>query len=135
MSKKILIADDNSEIREIVRILLESENYEVIEAIDGQDAIDKVNEETDLIILDMMMPNKSGLKACLEIREKQVHRSCFSRRKRRILTNNWPFPQAVMTFVQTIFLYRTCFEGEGFTAEVLCLSGQGEVRRKGPDYR
>ncbi|WKK99874.1 hypothetical protein Q0F98_21495 [Paenibacillus amylolyticus] len=43
MSKKILIADDNSEIREIVRILLESENYEVIEAIDGQDAIDKVN--------------------------------------------------------------------------------------------
>lgn len=51
MSKKILIADDNSEIREIVRILLESENYEVFEAIDGQDAIDKVNEETDLIIL------------------------------------------------------------------------------------
>ncbi|MBR2566014.1 MAG: response regulator transcription factor [Paenibacillus sp.] len=69
-SKQILIADDNSEIREIVRILLESENYEVFEAVDGQDAIDKVTEETDLIILDMMMPNKSGLKACLEIREK-----------------------------------------------------------------
>ncbi|PZT56216.1 response regulator transcription factor [Paenibacillus silvae] len=69
-SKQILIADDNSEIREIVRILLESENYEVIEAVDGQDAVDKVTEETDLIILDMMMPNKSGLKACLEIREK-----------------------------------------------------------------
>lgn len=69
-SKQILIADDNSEIREIVRILLESENYEVIQAVDGQDAVDKVTEETDLIILDMMMPNKSGLKACLEIREK-----------------------------------------------------------------
>ncbi|WP_342554252.1 response regulator transcription factor [Paenibacillus sp. FSL R7-0652] len=69
-NKQILIADDNSEIREIVKILLESENYEVIEAVDGQDAIDKVTEETDLIILDMMMPNKSGLKACLEIREK-----------------------------------------------------------------
>ncbi|MBB6022211.1 DNA-binding response OmpR family regulator [Paenibacillus sp. JGP012] len=69
-SKQILIADDNSEIREIVRILLESENYEVIEAVDGQDAVDKVTEETDLIILDMMMPNKSGLRACLEIREK-----------------------------------------------------------------
>ncbi|KAA8785095.1 response regulator transcription factor [Paenibacillus amylolyticus] len=69
-NKQILIADDNSEIREIVKILLESENYEVIEAVDGQDAIDKVTQETDLIILDMMMPNKSGLKACLEIREK-----------------------------------------------------------------
>lgn len=69
-NKQILIADDNSEIREIVKILLESENYEVIEAVDGQDAVDKVTEETDLIILDMMMPNKSGLKACLEIREK-----------------------------------------------------------------
>ena len=70
MSKQILIADDNSEIRDIVRILLESENYRVIEAVDGQDAIDKVNDETDLIILDIMMPNKSGLKACVEIREK-----------------------------------------------------------------
>ncbi|MBY0203720.1 MULTISPECIES: response regulator transcription factor [Paenibacillus] len=69
-NKQILIADDNSEIREIVKILLESESYEVIEAVDGQDAVDKVTEETDLIILDMMMPNKSGLKACLEIREK-----------------------------------------------------------------
>jgi DNA-binding response OmpR family regulator len=70
MGKQILIADDNSEIREIVKILLESENYIVIEAVDGQDAIDKVNEEIDLIILDIMMPNKSGLKACVEIREK-----------------------------------------------------------------
>ncbi|WP_145335694.1 response regulator transcription factor [Paenibacillus xylanexedens] len=69
-NKQILIADDNSEIREIVKILLESESYEVIEAVDGQDAVDQVTEETDLIILDMMMPNKSGLKACLEIREK-----------------------------------------------------------------
>lgn len=68
--KQILIADDNSEIRDIVKILLESENLQVIEAVDGQDAIDKVNDEIDLIILDIMMPNKSGIKACLEIREK-----------------------------------------------------------------
>ena len=66
----ILIADDNSEIREIVRVLLESENYAVVEAVDGQDAIDKVDDAIDLIILDIMMPNKSGFKACIEIREK-----------------------------------------------------------------
>jgi len=68
--KNILIADDNSEIREIVRVLLESENYNVLEAIDGEDAINQVNEHIDLIILDIMMPKKTGFKACIEIREK-----------------------------------------------------------------
>lgn len=68
--RNILIADDNDEIREIVRILLESEGYNVSEAVDGEDAVNKVNEDTDLIILDIMMPVKSGFKACVEIREK-----------------------------------------------------------------
>lgn len=66
----IMIADDNEEIREIVRILLESEGYKVIEAVDGEDAIAKVDGNVDLIILDIMMPVKSGFKACIEIREK-----------------------------------------------------------------
>lgn len=69
-TKNILVADDNDEIREIVRVLLESEQYTVIEAIDGEDAVDKVDETIDLIILDVMMPKKSGFKACVEIREK-----------------------------------------------------------------
>ncbi|QXE21181.1 MULTISPECIES: response regulator transcription factor [Clostridium] len=68
--KNILIADDNEEIREIVRILLESEEYNVIEAADGEDAVIKVDESIDLIILDIMMPIKSGFKACVEIRKK-----------------------------------------------------------------
>jgi two-component system, OmpR family, response regulator len=69
-SANILIADDNEEIREIVRVLLESEHYKVIEAVDGNDAVLKVDESIDLIILDIMMPGKSGFKACMEIREK-----------------------------------------------------------------
>jgi len=69
-TKNILIADDNNEIREIVRVLLESEHYNVIEAIDGDDAVNKVDGHIDLIILDIMMPGKSGFKACMEIREK-----------------------------------------------------------------
>lgn len=68
--RNILIADDNDEIREIVRILLESEGFNVSEAINGEDAVNKVNDNTDLIILDIMMPIKSGFKACIEIREK-----------------------------------------------------------------
>lgn len=68
--KNILIADDNDEIREIVRILLESEGFNVLEAVNGDDAVNKVDENIDLIILDIMMPIKSGFKACVEIREK-----------------------------------------------------------------
>ncbi|AZK45649.1 response regulator transcription factor [Paenibacillus lentus] len=71
-TKNILVADDNEEIREIVRVLLESEQYNVTEAIDGDDAVDKVDETIDLIILDIMMPRKSGFKACVEIREKTI---------------------------------------------------------------
>lgn len=67
---KILIADDSEEIREILRVLLESEGYMIEEAVNGQEAIDKVTGHIDLIILDIMMPIKSGFKACTEIREK-----------------------------------------------------------------
>ncbi len=68
--RNILIADDNNEIREIVKVLLESEGYNVLEAVDGEDAISKVDENIDLIILDVVMPKKTGFKACVEIREK-----------------------------------------------------------------
>ncbi|OCA96697.1 response regulator transcription factor [Clostridium beijerinckii] len=68
--RNILIADDNNEIREIVKVLLESEGYNVLEAVDGEDAISKVDESIDLIILDVVMPKKTGFKACVEIREK-----------------------------------------------------------------
>jgi DNA-binding response OmpR family regulator len=68
--RNILIADDNDEIREIVKVLLESEGYNVLEAVDGEDAINKVDDSIDLIILDVVMPKKTGFKACIEIREK-----------------------------------------------------------------
>lgn len=69
---KILVADDNGEIREFIRVLLESEGYEVVEVADGQEAIEKADESVDLIILDVMMPVVSGFKACMEIREKSM---------------------------------------------------------------
>lgn len=68
----ILVADDTAEIREVLRVLLESEGYNVVEAVDGQDAVNKVDENTSLIILDIMMPVKDGYKACTEIREKTM---------------------------------------------------------------
>lgn len=65
----ILIADDDDEIREVIRILLENEGYHVREALNGKDALDKMTNEVALIILDVMMPVFSGVDACLELRK------------------------------------------------------------------
>ena len=68
--KKILVVDDHAEIREVSRILLESEGFLVEEAQNGEEAVKKVTDDIDLIILDIMMPHKNGYMACKEIREK-----------------------------------------------------------------
>ncbi|MBQ9518665.1 MAG: response regulator transcription factor [Firmicutes bacterium] len=65
----ILIADDNPDIREVLGVLLKSEGYDVIEAVDGNDAVEKARLSPDLIILDVMMPGKDGFKACVDIRK------------------------------------------------------------------
>lgn len=70
MSKeRVLIVEDDADIREGVRILLESENYEVEEAENGRKGLELLNEDTDLVILDVMMPGMSGLRTCEEIRK------------------------------------------------------------------
>ena len=66
----ILIADDDPEIREVIRLLLTGEGYTIREAGDGRAAVDAVDAEIDLIILDVMMPEMSGYSACTEIRKK-----------------------------------------------------------------
>ena len=68
--KKILFADDDPEIREVVRILLARDSYEVVEAVNGIEAVEKADHTIDLIILDVMMPGCSGVEACGEIRKK-----------------------------------------------------------------
>lgn len=70
MKHSILVCDDDTEIRKAIRIYLEQENYDVIEAKDGCEAIDITRDNNiDLIILDVMMPKKNGLEAAAEIRE------------------------------------------------------------------
>lgn len=69
MGNHILIVEDDSDIREGVRILLEGEGFLVTEASDGMDGLKKLSPETDLVILDIMMPGISGLKICREIRK------------------------------------------------------------------
>ncbi len=66
--EKILIVEDDADIREGVRILLEGEGYSVIEAENGRAGLSLLEQDPDLIILDVMMPGMSGLKTCEEIR-------------------------------------------------------------------
>lgn len=68
---KILVVDDESRMRKLVRDFLEREGYAVLEAGDGMEAMDIFYEEKDiaLIILDVMMPHMDGWQTCREIRK------------------------------------------------------------------
>ena len=67
--KKILIADDEPDILEIVHYNLKHEGYEVYTAKDGDDALVKAKQlKPDLIILDIMMPKKTGVEVCSILR-------------------------------------------------------------------
>lgn len=68
-NSKILICDDNEEIRNVLRILLTSEGYAVQEASDGEQALSEMSEDIDLLILDIMMPGMSGYAVCEEVRK------------------------------------------------------------------
>ena len=67
---KVLVVDDEAEIRKIIRLLLQSKGYQVIEAANGVAALNLVkSEDVDLIIMDIMMPHMSGVEATSAIRE------------------------------------------------------------------
>lgn len=68
--QKILVADDARDIREVVRIMLEDAGFEVILAVNGEEAVEKFNSDIDLVILDIMMPECDGINACSRIRER-----------------------------------------------------------------
>ena len=68
---KILVVDDEFEIRNVLRLLFENQGYTVIEAGDGAEAIRKMREmnDVDLCIMDIMMPVMSGIESTAEIRK------------------------------------------------------------------
>ena len=71
MSDRILIADDEPSVRDAVGYALRQEGFDVTLAVDGEDADGKLGGEDpgfDLLILDIMMPGRSGLDICREIR-------------------------------------------------------------------
>ncbi|MBS4534428.1 response regulator transcription factor [Clostridium sp. D2Q-14] len=72
MSRKILVVDDEKPIADILRFNLEKEDYEVLIAYDGEEAIKKAFDwDPDLILLDIMLPKKDGFQVLKEVREEK----------------------------------------------------------------
>ncbi|MBP1698239.1 MAG: response regulator receiver protein [Deltaproteobacteria bacterium] len=69
MARKILIVDDDPDLVEAVTMILRSKKFEVVAAYNGKEGIEKVKtERPDLVVLDVMMPEKDGYSVCKELK-------------------------------------------------------------------
>jgi two-component system OmpR family response regulator len=67
---KILVVDDDANIRELARVFLKNEGYDVYEAPDGMEALSKLETTpVDLVVLDIMMPNMDGWELCRQLKD------------------------------------------------------------------
>ena len=66
---KILVVDDDPNIRELLRVHLINNGFEVALAVDGRDAVEKTLEPPDLAIIDLMMPKMDGFELCRQLRD------------------------------------------------------------------
>ncbi|WP_051932729.1 response regulator transcription factor [Carnobacterium inhibens] len=66
---KLLIVDDEKDIRNLIKLYLSNENYEFVEAENGLDALSLISSDIDLVLLDVMMPKMDGIQTCLNIRD------------------------------------------------------------------
>ncbi|MGD9871780.1 MAG: response regulator transcription factor [Thauera sp.] len=69
MNKKILIADDEQNIVISLEFLMKREGFDVVVANDGEEAVERIrSEHPDLVLLDVMMPKKTGFEVCQEVK-------------------------------------------------------------------
>ena len=69
MAKSIMTADDSASVRQMVSFTLKDAGYEVVEAVDGQDALQKLNGSgVNMLITDLNMPNVDGIELIKEVR-------------------------------------------------------------------
>jgi len=73
--KKVLVAEDEPDIRDLIVYSLEFAGYRVVQASNGEDAIDKAErEQPDLILLDVRMPKLTGYEACERLKARETTR-------------------------------------------------------------
>ncbi len=69
VKKQILVVDDSQDIRDIIVQILDLEDYNVLTAVDGEEALEIIKSHRfDIVLLDIMMPGKSGMEVLAEIR-------------------------------------------------------------------
>lgn len=95
---KILVVDDESRMRKLVRDFLTRQNYEVLEAADGEEALDIFYKDKAiaLLILDVMMPKMNGWEVCRESVRHPKSRSSCSRPKVMRVMNLWDLTLGLM---------------------------------------
>jgi len=71
MARTIMTVDDSSSVRQMVKFTLQNEGYNVHEAVDGRDALEKIQglEKLDLLVTDLNMPNMDGIELIREVRK------------------------------------------------------------------
>ncbi len=75
MPKRVLIVDDSASIRQVQKVVLSGAGYEVIEAVDGKDALAKLaGQPVHLILTDLNMPNLDGVSLIRAVRRDVAHR-------------------------------------------------------------
>ena len=114
---KIIIVDDDPNIRELVRILLKNGGFESCEAVDGRDALRIITDENpDLAIIDLMMPNMDGYELCRNLRKYYENLPVL------MLTAKGELPAKVMGFEAGADDYLTKpFEGDELLLRVKAL--------------
>jgi two-component system chemotaxis response regulator CheY len=69
MSKRVMTVDDSATVRQVLKMTLEGAGYEVLQAVDGVDALRKLaNESVDMLVTDLNMPNMDGITLIREVR-------------------------------------------------------------------
>ena len=75
MGLKVLLVEDDSSVRELIKVLLETEGYEIVEAKDGLEGLVKAEfSRPDLMIIDLMMPDVDGERVLAQLKEDHVLR-------------------------------------------------------------
>jgi two-component system chemotaxis response regulator CheY len=76
MSKTIMTVDDSASVRQMVKFTLQNEGFNVVEAVDGKDALEKIKglEKLDLLVTDLNMPEMDGIELIREVRKLDLFR-------------------------------------------------------------